>query len=239
MPNTDRRLMEMFGKLEETENLNRILALLDNIAAHEFAIGDESALTAAIADATRLMSYLTADITLTGTALFSQAQEINGQDFKLTQETLSAEQYMLTQITKAGVTLREIDFNASGDSDGNTLYAVDVYAAESEISDNSFTLANAGSAGSVSVYYESYAGHKLNNNTMSNGVAFTGGCVMDEVKNNTFAATKGFGLGECTIGGIYYHEADPEKVAAIKEYLIAQGNVTTGGDLVVEGYYEA
>ena len=32
--------------------------------------------------------------------------------------------------------------------------------------------------------------------------------------------------------------ADPEKVTAIKSYLVTQGNATTGGELVVEGYFE-
>ena len=230
----------MLGMPEATVNLNRMLAIIDNIAAHEFAVDDESKLVAAIADATKILSYITAGITLTGQLTMAQAFELNGQDFALTDATLDANQYMALQISHEGVSIREVQFAISGNSDGNTIYSIDVYAAGSLIEGCTFVMSNAGSSGSVSVYYEGYAGHKLNDNTLSNGVAFTGGCVMDEVKNNTFAATKGFGLGECTIGGIHYFEADADKVAAIKAYLIAEGNVTTDDatGLVVEGYFE-
>jgi hypothetical protein len=203
-----------------------------------YGVDTYAKLVAALADTTLGFVYATKGITLTGMLALAHAIEMDCQGFALTDATLDATQYMAAQISAEGVIVKNTVFAISGNSEGNAIYSVDVGAGKSEISKCTFNMANAGSTGAVSVYYEGYTGHKLNDNTLSNGVAFTGGAVMDEVKNNTFAATKGFGLGECTIGGIHYFEADPTKVAAIKAYLIEQGNKTTGGDLVVEGYFE-
>ena len=240
---TDERLLQMFGDAEGTENNKRILALIDDLGKAVFPMSDYATLVAALADTTKKISYLTADTTLTGMLAFSRAFRFYGQDFSLTDATLDENQYMAAQISHEDVIIQDVEFHISGatTSPQNTIYAIDVGAANSRIEGCTFVMANSGDAGSVSVYYEGYAGHILKDNTMSNGVAVTGGAVLDEVSGNTFAATKGFGLGECTIGGLHYFEADPIKLAAIKAYLIAEGNVTTGEatGLVVEGYFEA
>lgn len=215
------------------------LSIIADMMVRVYGVDSYAKLVTALADTTLGYAYALADITLTGQLALAHAIELNGQDFSLVDDTLDATQYMASQISASGVTVKNTVFEISGNSDGNALYSIDVYSPNSTITDNTFVMANAGSSGAVSVYYEGYTGHILSDNTFSNGVAFTGGCVMDEVSNNTFSATKGFGLGECTIGGIHYFEADPSKVLAIKNYLIAQGNTTTGGTLVVEGYFES
>lgn len=238
----DDRLIESEGPVEANENFNRVLALVDNVEKKAFGVSAEAAMLASVADTNFDVVHLLADITLTDkVAIANTNLVIKGNEYSLKDATLDATQYMAVQIAAENVTIKNTVFEISGNSDGNALYSIDVYAANATIEDNTFIMANAGSSGAVSVYYEGYAGQKLNNNTFSNGVALTGGVVMDEIKNNTFAATKGFGLGECTINGIHYFESDPEKVAAIKAYLIEQGNSTTDEEtgLVVEGYFEA
>lgn len=227
-------------KLRNPEVRLLLQDILSDAEMRIYGVVDYATLVAALADTSKTVTHLTAGITLTGQLALAHAIELIGHNKALTDATLDATQYMASQITAAGVIIRDTTFAISGNSDGNALYSIDVYAARSRIEDNTFVMANAGSSGSVSVYYEGYADHVLNGNTLSNGVAATGGAVLAEVKGNTFAATKGFGLGECTIGGIYYHESDPDKVAAIKAYLIANGNTTTGEatGLVVEGYYD-
>jgi len=229
------------AKLRNPEVRELMQDILDDVEMRLYSVTDYATLVAALADTSKTVTHLTAGITLTGQLALAHAIELVGHDKALTDASLDANQYMASQITAAGVTIRDTTFAISGNSDANAIYSIDVYAARSRIEDNTFTMANAGSSGAVSVYYEGYADHVLSGNTFSNGVALTGGCVIAEMKNNTFAATKGIGLGECTVGGIYYHEADPAKVAAIKAYLIAEGNVTTGEPtgLVVEGYYES
>jgi len=228
-------------KIRNPEMREILDAYLSDIEMRIYGVTDYATLVAALADTSKTVAHLLNGITLTGQLALAHAQELIGHDKALTDASLDANQYMASQISAAGVTVRDTTFAISGNSDGNALYSIDVYAARSRIEDNTFVMANAGSSGAVSVYYEGYADHVLNRNTFSNGVAITGGAVISEMKGNTFAATKGIGLGECTIGGIYYHEADPVKVAAIKAYLIAEGNVTIGEatGLVVEGYYEA
>jgi hypothetical protein len=252
----DNRLLDCASRQEIEANMNRILGIVDDnktstdatanvmndfvqsLLKHVFVVGTEAELIAALADTLRSVSYVTADITLTGQLTIAQAFRLYGQDKDITDDTLDATQYMALQIAFAGVTIQDLTFAISGDSDGNAIYSIDVGAAGSTIMNCTFTMANAGSSGAVSIYYEGYADHVLKDNTFSNGVALTGGASFDEISGNTFAATKGFGLGECTINGIHYFEADPDKVADITAYLVAEGNTTTGGDLVVEGYFE-
>jgi len=227
--------------LRNPELRDLLVPILADAEMRIYGVADYATLVAALANTSKTVTHLTAGVTLTGTLALAHAIELIGHNKALTDATLDANQYMASQISAADVTIRDTTFAISGNSDANALYSIDVGAARSHIENNTFTMANAGSAGAVSVYYEGYANHVLSGNTFSNGVALTGGCTMAEMKNNTFAATKGIGLGECTVGGIYYHEADPAKVAAIKAYLIAEGNVTTGEatGLVVEGYYES
>lgn len=229
------------SRLRNPEIRELLETIFEDAEFRIYGVSDYATLVAALADTSKTVTHLTAGITLTGMLALAHAIELIGHNKALTDATLDASQYIAAQITAAGVTIRDTTFAISGTSEGNALYSIDVYAARSRIEDNTFVMSNAGSTGAVSVYYEGYADHVLSGNTFSNGVALTGGVVMAEIKNNTFAATKGIGLGECTVGGIYYHEADPAKVAAIKAYLIAEGNVTTGEatGLVVEGYYES
>lgn len=234
------KLLDMFGKPEVTENLNRILARIEHTDKHLFAIDDEAKLIAAVADATKDLSYLTADITLTATLVIAQDFILYGEDFDLTDATLDANQYMAMQISGNDVEIDSVKFAISGDSDANALYSIDVGGKRSNIHDCEFVMANAGSSGAVSVYYEggtANSGHVLKDNVLSNGVALTGNADFAEISGNTFAATKGFGLGECTINGIHYNAYDPVKYAKIVEYLVAQGNTTTGGTLVVTDYF--
>lgn len=228
------------SKIRNPEMRELIQDYLSDIEMRVYGVSSYAELVAALADTSKTVAHLLTGITLTGQLALAHAQELIGHGKALTDATLDATQYMASQITAEGVTIRDTTFAISGNSDGNAVYSIDVYAAGSRIEDNTFVMANAGSSGAVSVYYEGYANQVLSGNTFSNGVALTGGVVMSEMKNNTFAATKGIGLGECTVGGIHYFEADPAKVAAIKAYLIAQGNVTTGEatGLVVEGYFE-
>lgn len=229
------------SKIRNPEIRDILQVVASDIEMRVYGVSDYAGLVAALADTSKTVAHLLSGITLTGQLALAHAIELDGHDKALTDATLDANQYMASQITASGVIVKNTTFAISGNSDGNALYSIDVYAAASKIIDNTFVMSNAGSSGSVSVYYEGYTNHILSGNTLSNGVAFTGGAVMAEIKNNVFAVTKGFGLGECTINGIHYFEADPDKVAAIKAYLIAEGNVTTGEatGLVVEGYFEA
>jgi hypothetical protein len=229
------------SKIRNPEIRNMLQPILEDAEMRVYGVAEYATLVAALADTSKTVTHLLTGITLTGMLALAHAIELIGHNKALTDATLDANQYMAAQISAEGVTVRDTTFAISGNSDGNAIYSIDVGAAKSRIENNTFTMANAGSSGAVSVYYEGYTDQVLSGNTFSNGVAITGGAVMAEMKNNTFAATKGIGLGECTIGGIHYFEADPAKVAAIKAYLIAEGNRTTGDltGLVVEGYFEA
>lgn len=224
------------SRIRNPEIRDLMAAYLFDIEMRTYGVKTYAALVAALADTTITNIYLLNDITLEGMLAFSRRVELDGQGYKLSDATLDANQYIAAQISAEYVSIYNVDWHISGNSDANTLYSIDVGAANSRIYDCEYTMANAGSSGSVSVYYEGYLGHVLNDNTASNGVAITGGAAFSEIKNNAFAATKGFGLGVCTIGGVVHTVASPADVTAIKAFLTAEGNTTTGGTLVVEDY---
>lgn len=210
-----------------------------DIEKRVYGVSTESTLAAALLDTSITDIHLLADITLTGTLTIARAVTIHGHGFKLSDSTLDANQYMACQITGEGVTLDNVKFNIDGNSDGNALYCIDVYAANTTIKNCTFeTMTNAGSSGAVAVYYEAYTNHTLSNNTLANGVAITGSAELEVVKNNAFAASKGFGLGLAIVGKISYLEYSAAQYALLKAYLIAEGNSTTGEatGLVVDDY---
>lgn len=224
------------SKIRNPEIRDLLGDYFEDIEKHVYGVSDYAGLVAALADTSRDVIHLTANITLTGQLAIGHAVEIDGNGFSLTDASLDANQYMAAQITAEGVYIHDVTWAISGNSDGNAIYAIDVGAAKSRIENCIFTMANTGSSGAVAVYYEGYANQILSGNTMTNGVAVTGSAVMIEMQRNTFAATKGVGLGVCTIGGVVHTVASTADVAAIKAYLTAEGNVTTGGTLVVEDY---
>ncbi len=212
--------------------------LLSEIQTELFGVSTYAGLVTAVADANRTTIILKNNITLEGQVVINHGLTIIGNGHSLVDATLDASQYIALQIMADGVTIDNVKFEISGDSDVNTLYSIDVYGPNSTIKNCTFVMANAGSSGSLSIYYEDYAGHYLLGNTLSNGVAFTGGTELVRVKYNTFAATKGFGLGVATIGGIAYTVADDYKLSQIIAYLIGENNITIGfaTTLNVESY---
>lgn len=216
-----------------------------DIEMRTYGVSSYAELVAALADTTITDIYLLTGITLTGTLLFAHKVALHGQGYALTDASLDASQYMAAQVSAAGCLIEDVIWAISGNSDGNALYSIDVGAPQCTIQNCTFVMANAGDSGSVSVYYEGYGNQKINGNTLSNGIALTGGAVgsasqliMVEVKGNTFAATKGIGLGLATVGGINYIADVAATLALIKAYLIAEGNTTTGDatGLNVENY---
>jgi hypothetical protein len=202
-----------------------------------YGVSTEAQLLNFIADTTVEKIFLNTNITLTGKVTIARALKIYGGGFRLTQANKDATDYIGIDITADNVEINNVQFYISGNSDGNTIYSINARG-DSRIIDCTFVMANAGSSGSVSVYFEGNS-HVIVGNTCSNGMAFTDGAVITGIMNNTFAATKGIGLGSCVVNGIAYTVASPSKVASITAFLKANNNVTTGAStIVVEGYFE-
>jgi hypothetical protein len=235
----DPRLIENEGPVEADENFNRVLALIDNAEKKAFGVKTEAEFLAALADVNFAIIHLLADITLTAKVDITRDNiTIYGNGYSFKDATLDADQYIAFDVSGKNVTFDNVTFEISGNSDGNTIYSIYQRTDHLTLKDCTTVMANAGSSGAVSIYYEGGINHTLINNEFSNGISVVGTAELDNVVNNTFAATKGFGLGVCTVNGFVYAETSAEIVASIKASLIADGNITEdeATTLVVEGY---